>query len=267
MTNFYKILIIFSENSAIEGVAMKNQEKFNRFKAFNRKHLPKILYIIVMAGFILPIIYIVLMMIFGNAETNAAGYHSRADYALMLVECVLGLVVIHIPSFLEKRLRFELPTVLYILYMVFLYCSITLGEVRSFYYTVPHWDVFLHAFSSVMTGLFGYMLVTILNRDEKLLFRLSPFFVAMFAFCFSVMIGSVWEVYEFTVDGLLNLNMQKHTLSDGTALVGHEALLDTMKDIIVDICGALIASVIGYISLKNDRHWLSFTLKKDAQEP
>lgn len=237
-----------------------------RLRQFNQKHLPKILYIIVMAGFILPIIFIVLMMIFGKTQQNEAGYHSQADYALMLVECVLGLVVIHIPTFLEKRLKFELPTILYVLYMIFLYCSITLGEVRSFYYTIPYWDTFLHAFSSVMTGLFGYMLVTIINRDEKILVRLSPFFVAMFAFCFSVMIGAVWEVYEFSIDGLLGLNMQKHTLSDGTALIGHAALTDTMKDVIVDICGALIASVIGYISLRFNRHWLTFSLRSDASK-
>ena len=103
-------------------------------------------------GFIVPIIFIVLMMIFGTTPQNEAGYHSQADYALMLVQCLLGLVVVHIPSFLEKRLKFELPTVLYVLYLIFLYCAITLGEVRSFYYTIPHWDVFLHAFSSVMTG-------------------------------------------------------------------------------------------------------------------
>lgn len=246
---------------------MDKKEKWRRIREWSKRHLPKILYIIVMAGFILPIIFIVLMMVFGDTAENEAGYHSQADYALMLVECVLGLVVIHIPTFLEKRLKFELPTVLYVLYMIFLYCSITLGEVRSFYYTIPHWDTFLHAFSSMMTGLFGYMLVTILNRDERILVKLSPLFVAIFAFCFSVMIGSVWEVYEFSIDGLLGLNMQKHTLSDGTALVGHAALSDTMKDIIVDICGALIASVIGYISLKYDRHWLTFSLKKDGEQP
>ena len=168
--------------------------------------------------------------------------------------------MVHIPSFLEKRLKFELPTVLYVLYLIFLYCAITLGEVRSFYYTIPHWDVFLHAFSSVMTGLFGYMLITIINRNDKLVVQLSPLFVAMFAFCFSVMIGAVWEVYEFTFDGLLGLNMQKFALADGTQLTGHLALADTMKDIIVDILGAMVASAVGYFSLKFDKHWLKITL-------
>ena len=196
-----------------------------------KKNFPKLLYIFVLFSFILPIIFIVLMMIFGRTPQNEAGYHSQADYALMLVECVLGLVVVHIPSFLERKLKFELPTVLYVLYLVFLYCAITLGE-----------------------------LITIINRNDRLVVQLSPIFVAMFAFCFSVMIGAVWEVYEFTFDGLLGLNMQKFALADGTELSGHLALADTMKDIIVDILGAMVASAVGYISLRFDKHWLKITL-------
>lgn len=234
-------------------------------KERRRKRFSKILYVIVLISFIIPIIAIILLMIFGDTSDNAVGYHSQADYTLMLVECILGLFVIHIPAILEKRLRFELPTLLYILYLIFLYCSIILGEVRSFYYLVPHWDVFLHAFSSVMTGMFGYMLVTIINRDEKIIVHLSPLFVAIFSFCFSVMIGSFWEIYEFTFDGLLGLNMQKFALADGTVLSGHAALTDTMKDIIVDFIGALIASVIGYISQRYHKHWLTISLKSNDE--
>ncbi len=202
------------------------------------------------------------MLILGTAPDGGAGYHSRSDYVLMLVECILGLFVIHIPSLLEKKLKFEVPTLLYVLYMLFLYCAIFLGEVRSFYYLIPNWDTFLHAFSSVMTGLLGYMFVTILNRDERIIFKLSPFFIALFAFCFSVTVGSLWEIYEYTFDGLLGLDMQKHTLAGGNVLVGHAALSDTMKDIIVDACGALVASAIGYFSIRKG-HWYVATLKED----
>ena len=234
--------------------------------AFFKRNYQRVLYITVLVSFILPIIYIPLRMIFDKTPENDAGYHSRGDYTLMLLECILGVIVIHIPSMLERRFKFELPTLLYVLYIIFLYCSIVLGEVRCFYYTIPNWDTFLHAFSSVMTGLFGFLFVTILNRDENIIFKLSPFFVAVFAFSFSVMIGSVWEIYEFTFDGILHLNMQKHTLSDGTALVGHAALTDTMKDIIVDTLGALFASVVGYFSIRNDRHWFSAVLKQESEQ-
>ena len=236
-------------------------------KSFFKKHLPKIIYFIVLFSFIFPMIAIILLMVRGDTSDQKIGLHSHADYLLMLVECALGLVVIHVPSILEKRLKFELPTLLYIMYLVFLYCSITLGEVRSFYYTVPHWDVFLHAFSSVMTGMFGYMLITIINRNDRILVQLSPVFVAIFAFCFSAAIGAIWEVYEFTLDGIMGLNMQKYALADGTELAGHAALGDTMKDIIVDLIGALAASAIGYLSQKSNKHWLKISLKQSSANP
>ena len=227
------------------------------------RRLSIILYVGVTLSFILPIIFIIFKMIFGSDELSDAGYHSSADYALMIVQCLLGIVVINLPSLLAKKFRFELPGVLYALYIIFLYCAIFLGEVRSFYYVIPYWDSILHCFSSLMLGFFGFMVITILNRDEHTILHLSPFFVALFAFCFAVMIGSAWEIYEFTFDGLLGLNMQKFMTADGTLLVGRDALLDTMKDIIVDTIGALISSTVGYISVKhNNRDWLVPKLEK-----
>ena len=75
----------------------------------------------------------------------------------------------------------------------------------------------------------------------------------MFAFCFALAAGSVWEIYEYTFDGLLTLNMQKYALEDGTLLVGREALRDTMKDIIVDALSALIISILGFLTIKKDK--------------
>jgi len=215
------------------------------------------LYFAVTASFLLPILYLLIRILFRSpGESDAsAGYHSDADYILMLFQCLLGLITINLPTILERRLRFELPGVLYGFYIVFLYCAIFLGEVRSFFYLVPGWDVILHCCSSIMTGFFGMMVVTILNRDENVAISLSPFFVALFAFSFAVMIGTVWEVFEFTVDGLLGVNMQKFINSEGVTLAGRAALTDTMKDIVVDIVGAGLASLIGYFSIRHNRRW------------
>ncbi len=218
--------------------------------------MQKFLYVATTISFIIPIIYLILRMIFLHPEAeNQAGYHSEADYLLMLMQCILGLSTIHLPSILEKKLHFEIPGVLYGCYIVFLYCAIFLGEVRSFYYLIPQWDTICHFFSSMMTGFFGMMVVCILNRNEHVQMQLSPLFVALFAFSFSVMCGSVWEVYEFTADGLFGMNMQKFMTADGVQLVGHAALADTMKDIIVDILGAVLASTIGYFSIKYNHRW------------
>ena len=231
-----------------------------------KNRLGRILYFWVNLSFLVPIVYLILRMIFGGGSSNEAGYHSDSDYLLMLMQCILGLVTIHLPSILERRLRFELPGLLYGFYIVFLYCAIFLGEVRSFYYLFPRWDSILHFFSSLMTGFFGLMVVTILNRDRHVSMNLSPLFVCLFAFCFSVTIGSLWEIYEFIGDGLFGLNMQKFMTAQGELLVGHNALRDTMKDIIVDVLGALLASVIGMISIRRGTRWYIPTLTRSEEE-
>ena len=231
-----------------------------------KNRLGRILYFWVNLSFLVPIVYLILRLIFGGGSSNEAGYHSDSDYLLMLMQCILGLVTIHLPSILERRLRFELPGLLYGFYIVFLYCAIFLGEVRSFYYLFPRWDSILHFFSSMMTGFFGLMVVTILNRDRHVSMNLSPLFVCLFAFCFSVTIGSLWEIYEFIGDGLFGLNMQKFMTAQGELLVGHNALRDTMKDIIVDVLGALLASVIGMISIRRGTRWYIPTLTRSEEE-
>lgn len=240
-------------------------------KLNGRKYLGlRILYSVVLVSFIFPIIYLIVKIAindFDAADVSDVSYRSRADYVLMLLECILGVIVIHLPQILTKKLKIEIPQPMYVLYIVFLYCAIFLGEVRSFYYTVPHWDDILHACSSMMTGTFGFMVVSILNKKTKnVMIHLSPFFVALFAFCFSLTIGALWEIYEFSFDGLLSLNMQKFLLEDGTPLVGRAALSDTMKDIIIDTFGALLASVFGYIGLKHENGWIHTYMSKETKE-
>ena len=174
----------------------------------------------------------------------------KADYLLMLLQCILGLIIMKIPSFIEKRRRVDIPDFLEIMYFVFLFLAIVLGEVRNFYYVVPHWDTILHSFSGFMLAILGFYLVNLLNNSEKTHIHLTPFFVSLFSFCFALAIGAIREIYEFIMDSVLSLNMQRYMLQNGTKLVGHEALIDTMKDIIVDAGSALIISLMGYFSIK-----------------
>ena len=125
-----------------------------------------------------------------------------------------------LPGMLEHKLKIEIPSNMLILYTIFLYSAIYLGEVKSFYYNVPNWDNILHTFSGAMIGALGFSIVTLLNKTEEVPMNLSPLFVALFSFCFAVTLGVVWEFYEFTFDGLLGLNMQKFALEDGTQLIG-----------------------------------------------
>lgn len=190
------------------------------------------------------------------ADPNEPFVRIKGDYALMLSQCVLGVIALLLPGMLEHKLKIEIPSNMLILYTVFLYSAIYLGEVKSFYYNVSNWDNILHTFSGAMIGALGFSIVALLNKSEGVPMNLSPIFVALFSFCFAVTLGVIWEFYEFTFDGLLGLNMQKFALENGTPLVGREALTDTMVDLFVDAVGAFIMSIIGYISLKYNKGWI-----------
>lgn len=202
-------------------------------------------------------IFILIMLIFQpDKSINGEIIKTKSDYILMLIQCLLGIAAVFLPSIVEKKWKFEIPSSMEILYVVFLYCAIILGEVRNFYYTFPHWDTILHIFSGGMLGALGFSVVSIMNKSKRWHLNLSPSFVAFFAFCFAITLGVVWEIYEFSFDGLLGLNMQKFALEDGTLLIGRLAVKDTMKDLIVDALGSFVVSLIGFISLKYKKGWL-----------
>ena len=213
------------------------------------------------------IVFISISMALAPVEPDPARPNRRVkgDYVLMLAQCILGVFALALPSMLWRRVQLEIPSNMLILYAIFLYCAIYLGEVRSFYYNVPHWDTILHTFSGAMLGALGFSFITFLNRTDKVPMNLSPVFVVTFAFCFAVTLGVFWEIYEFTADGILHTNMQKFGLEDGTPFPGRLALADTMKDLIVDTIGAAVMSVAGYISLKYQKGWVEKLLLKSRR--
>ena len=216
----------------------------------NKTKFEKAVYYFVLVSMLISIIYVIYRIIAAPSISNDGDVRTKSTYTLMLLQCIVGVVAIHIPDILEKHLKRDIPSFMVTMYIIFLYCAIFLGEVRSFYYLIPNWDNFLHTFSGMMLGSLGFSVITILNKTDKIPLNMSPFFVTLFAFCFAVTIGVFWEFYEYLFDGLLGLNMQKFMLEDGIALIGREALSDTMTDLFVDALGAFIMSVIGYISLK-----------------
>lgn len=213
----------------------------------------KNLYYFVLIAFIVSIIYSICMIVYAPSEEVNTLFRQKSDYVLMLLQCILGIVAMNLPSFINKKFHVTIPNNTIIAYLIFLYAAIVLGEVRSFYYRFQYWDSVLHAFSAGMLGSLGFDIVNVLNKSKETKINLSPFFVALFAFCFAVSIGVLWEIYEFSFDGILHLNMQKFRLEDGTNLIGREALKDTMDDLIIDCLGALTTSTIGYFALKHGK--------------
>ena len=233
-------------------------------KEKKKRDWKSIIGITVLISFIAPIAFIIYKIIV-SPTTNVEqieGVRVKTDYILMLTQFVLCVISFFLPNMLSKKLKIVIPTNMYIVYVLFLWGAVFLGEVRNFYYRVPHWDTILHTCSGAMLGALGFSFINILNKHEKVHVELAPIFVAIFAFAFAVSLGVIWEIYEFTFDGILGLNMQKFALENGTQLVGRAALADTMEDLIVDCIGAFTMSTIGYISLKYKKGWIEKLLIK-----
>lgn len=217
----------------------------------------KILSVFVFTTLLLSAVFVAIRLVLAPSQPDGGDFERlKSDYVLMLAQCILGMVVLLLPGVISRKLKIEIPSGMMILFVIFLYCAIYLGEVKSFYYNIHSWDTVLHWFSGAMIGALGFSFVALFNNAERIPVNLSPFFVAAFAFCFAVTLGVFWEFYEYSFDGLLGLNMQKFALEDGSLLVGRAALQDTMKDLVVDAVGAFAASVLGYISLKHKKGWI-----------
>ena len=196
--------------------------------------------------------------------------------------CVLTLVLLLIPSLIQINLKIELPTALEITILVFIFAAEILGEIQSYYIKFPFWDTVLHTINGFLMAAIGFALVDILNRSKKFSIQLSPVFLAIVAFCFSMTIGVIWEFFEYGMDQFFGLDMQKDTVIQGFSSVlldptksnipvpvqditevlvnGRDlglggyldiGLLDTMEDLIVNFIGAFIFSVIGYFYVKS----------------
>ncbi|WP_328186267.1 hypothetical protein [Marinobacter sp. OP 3.4] len=158
---------------------------------------------------------------------------------------VLIILVTFLPVLLERRFRIHIPPEMQLLAIAFVFASLFLGEVRDYYNRFWWWDIVLHTSSGFLLGIFGFLLVHVLNEAERVQVHMKPGFVAFFAFLFALGVGALWEIFEFTMDQVAGTTMQKPMLGDPSGLT------DTMWDLTVDALGALVISVLGWRYLKN----------------
>jgi hypothetical protein len=203
--------------------------------------------------------------------------------------CILSLILFLLPAFVTKNFGIELPQTLEIIVLAFVFAAEILGELAGFYQKVTLWDSMLHTTTGFLAAAIGFALLDIFNKNEHFKFQISPVYMAIAAFCFSMTVGAVWELFEFSMDFFFGLYMQKDmvitslssvsldltksneviTLSDiaATELVTKSGeviclsdygihgyldigIIDTMKDLFVNLIGALVFSVIGYFYIK-----------------
>jgi uncharacterized membrane protein YjdF len=172
--------------------------------------------------------------------------------ALLMIAIIL---VVLSPMLLRHRLPVNIPAEFQIVAIVFVFAALFLGEVRSYYERIWWWDIVLHASSGLLLGLVGFLLVYVLNENERIDLHMRPRFVALFAFLFAVAGGALWEIFEFSMDQLAGTRMQKPMLGDDSGLT------DTMWDLIVDTLGALIIAGVGWWYMHMQRrsfieHWI-----------
>ncbi|MFK8068571.1 MAG: hypothetical protein AB8D52_10010 [Gammaproteobacteria bacterium] len=154
----------------------------------------------------------------------------------------IGIIfVAFLPVMLGYQFHVRIPPEFELLTVAFVCASLFLGEVHGFYEKYWWWDILLHASSGLILGIFGFLLVYVINEHDDLKMRMKPSFIGLFAFMFSLGMGTIWELVEFFVDQSFGMNMQRNSL------------VDTMSDLIVDAIGALIISILGYIYLSNTK--------------
>ncbi len=196
--------------------------------------------------------------------------------------CALTLVLFLVPAFFQKNFGIELPTTLEIIIMLFIFAAEILGEIGAYYVKVPLWDTMLHTTNGFLCAAVGFSLVDLLNRNNRFKFHLSPLYLSIVAFCFSMTIGVLWEMFEFGADMIFATDMQKDfvvtrissvaldpTLSNKAVVIDNIAdvsingeplglggyldigIIDTMKDLIVNFVGAVVFSIIGFFYVKS----------------
>jgi len=218
--------------------------------------------------------------------------------------CVLTLVLFLIPMIVERKFRVELPTLLEVIVLLFVFAAEILGELQCFYIRYPGWDTMLHTVNGFIFAAAGFALVDVLNRNDRIKFKLTPAYLALVAFCFSMTVGVLWEFFEYGADLLFHTDMQKDTVIDtissvvldptnsnkaviidgitsttvnGTPLpvTGYLdiGLYDTMKDLFVNFIGAVVFSIIGFVYVKTSgekrtiaEHFIP-KLKRDKNTP
>lgn len=168
------------------------------------------------------------------------------------------------PAVLGRRFGVHIPPEFQLLAVLFVFAALFLGEFRSYYARIWWWDIALHTSSGLLMGILGFLLVYVLNENERIDLHMRPRFVAFFAFLFAVAVGALWEIFEFSMDQLIGTNMQKPMLGDPSGLT------DTMWDMIVNTLGALAISALGWWYMKRSERsfievWISRFVERNPR--
>ena len=214
--------------------------------------------------------------------------------------CIVTLILFTFPMIFEKTFKIDLPETLEVIVYIFIFSAEICGEIQNFYGVFKHWDTMLHTLNGFICAAIGFSAIDILNRSDKFYIRMKPIFVALVSFCFSMTVGVLWEFFEFTADTYFAQDMQKDRIVEvfNSKEIGDKSInekvevkditktiiyhnngkdklvieggyldigiVDTMKDLFVNLIGAVIFSIFGwlYIIDRDKYHWIErFVIK------
>lgn len=203
--------------------------------------------------------------------------------------CLLSLILLFAPLFIQNKFEITLPNDLEIAIYLFIFSAEILGEIDNFFGIIPYWDIILHTINGFLATAVGFSLVDLLNKNSKNI-NLSPFYLCLVAFCFSMTIGVLWEFFEYSCDKFLNVDMQKDTViqkissvalnpdGENKAVVVDDigktiiydtngdvlqvidngyldiGLNDTIEDLFVNFIGAIVFSCFAFFDLKHNKN-------------
>lgn len=238
------------KKSFLEFNNYKQNKRFNAFNVINA-----MLFIAILSLFIFSMCFCIRDMVEGKTDR---------DYTIFLIMHLLVIVIIFLPLLAKKILRIQIPYFATSLFYFFLFLTSYLGTFRNLYQIIPFWDNIVHFISGI---LFGFLAVFFLNIVYKKQQKSNALFVFLFVFAFALSIGVIWEIYEFTCDCLLGLNLQRYLDPNGIAYIGHDAVVDTMLDLVMDFGGALFIGIVCSIWSHFDKNFISyFTIKKTKKK-
>ena len=235
----------------LEALTQKYKQKIKKKNVGN-----KILYYLLQVLTLMTAIASLVMYI-----VKREGLETTANQIFM---CVMALICINIPAFLEKKFKFYIPNYISIILYVFIFAHYVLGEVLRVYDHSIVFDKILHTTSGVIMSFIGFSFIFMLNKINPEKMKLSPFFIVLFTFCFTMTTEYVWELFEYSADRLLDLNMQRwqdgitETLADGSVISSvpyGSGLKDTMGDMAVNILGCLGVCVYALVGMKLKPDW------------
>lgn len=268
--------------AAIDAEGMRMKLSYEALKREISEHKGSFAVYLLLRGFV--VLTLILQLLNGNFEN--------------VFLCLLTLLLLILPAAVQVEFHIELPTLLEVILLVFIFCAEILGEINAFYERIPLWDTLLHTVNGFVAAAIGFSLVDLMNRSERISFSLSPLFAVLVAFCVSMTIGVMWEFFEFFMDQVFQLDMQKDTViqsfstvvldpSHGNTPIRLEdirdvvvngtslglggyldiGLIDTMQDLLVNFIGAVLFSFFGYFCMKGkDKRKLLRTLVPRRKE-